>query len=149
MIRSVSSRRSPLATNAPLSFTHDAMGRETRRANGVGFKLDSTYDIAGQLIRQTGGFDSASFGLGVAGAMAAQAAGFAPGGGAQIPAPARRGSASSCPRFGAQHADALAILDRKASSGQNHPAAVPDRNAPEGDCAHEAAPESALSSASS
>jgi YD repeat-containing protein len=55
------------------------MGREARRANGIGFKLDSAYDIAGQLIRQAGGFDIASFGLGVAGAMAAHAAGSPPG----------------------------------------------------------------------
>ena len=73
-----------IGDHAPLSFTRDVMGRETRRANGIGFKLDSAYDIAGQLIRQAGGFDVASFGLGVAGAMAAQAAGFAPGAGSQI-----------------------------------------------------------------
>jgi YD repeat-containing protein len=41
-----------------------------------------------------------------------------------VPPQARRASASSCPRFGAQHADELAILDHKTHSGQNHPAAV-------------------------
>ncbi|MEW9306318.1 RHS repeat-associated core domain-containing protein [Labrys neptuniae] len=41
--------------HAPLSFQHDALGRETRRSSPIGFHLASRHDAVGQLIEQTGG----------------------------------------------------------------------------------------------
>nr|WP_301335483.1 hypothetical protein [Methylobacterium fujisawaense] len=34
---------------------HDAAGRELRRASAAGFVLESSWDAAGQLVRQVGG----------------------------------------------------------------------------------------------
>ncbi|MBP0583434.1 RHS repeat protein [Labrys sp. LIt4] len=43
--------------HAPLSFQHDALGRETRRSSPAGFQLTSRHDAVGQLIEQIGGRD--------------------------------------------------------------------------------------------
>ncbi|MFC2250029.1 RHS repeat-associated core domain-containing protein [Labrys portucalensis] len=45
--------------HVPLSFRHDALGRETRRSSPAGFELTSRHDAVGQLIEQTGGGDPA------------------------------------------------------------------------------------------
>ncbi|WP_192711789.1 RHS repeat-associated core domain-containing protein [Methylobacterium sp. OAE515] len=44
-----------IAGHGALTLDHDAAGRELRRASAAGFVLESTWDAAGQLVRQVGG----------------------------------------------------------------------------------------------
>lgn len=53
--------RLSVAGHAPLAFERDGLGRETRRRNGRGFRLDQNWDAVGQLLHQSvAGPDAAS-----------------------------------------------------------------------------------------
>jgi YD repeat-containing protein len=58
-------------SHAPLAFSRDALGRETRRESASGFRLSQSYDAVGQLLSQI----AAPAVHGLEGAIAAQRAG--------------------------------------------------------------------------
>ncbi|RZS76780.1 RHS repeat-associated protein [Phyllobacterium myrsinacearum] len=44
-----------IADHAPLAFSRDRLGQETRRESAAGFRLAQSYDLAGQLLLQSAG----------------------------------------------------------------------------------------------